>query len=191
MASRLSTPIQFPARATPAAKGFSLIELLVAVIVFGLLVLFAPSVYRDWIAAQQLAHHTHFLVDRLNQARSESIKSGYRVNLCKSRDRRQCSDTGGWEAGWIMFVDENQNGELDPDEPIIFADGPSADGVTISGNRPVADYVSYTSLGHARLLTGALQMGTFVVCKPGQAALHVVLANSGRVRIENTTDRCQ
>jgi hypothetical protein len=50
--------------------------------------------------------------------------------------------------------------------------------------------VSYTGFGYARLLSGALQMGTFVVCKPGQKAIHVVLANSGRVRISKTTQPC-
>ena len=57
-------------------------------------------------------------------------------------------------------------------------------------NRPLEEYVSYTDLGQARLLNGALQMGTFTVCRSGQLALHVVLANSGRVRIEKTDDRC-
>jgi hypothetical protein len=33
-------------------------------------------------------------------------------------------------------------------------------------------------------------MGTFVVCKSGQNALKVVLANSGRARIEKTKERC-
>jgi len=40
------------------------------------------------------------------------------------------------------------------------------------------------------MLNGALQMGTFVVCRRGQRALHVVLASTGRVRIEKTSDRC-
>jgi hypothetical protein len=50
--------------------------------------------------------------------------------------------------------------------------------------------VSYTSFGFARTLNGALQMGTFVVCKPGQNAIKVVLANSGRARIDRTTQPC-
>ena len=40
------------------------------------------------------------------------------------------------------------------------------------------------------MLNGALQMGTLTVCRSGQKALHVVLANSGRVRVEKTGDRC-
>jgi len=174
-----------------SGRGFSLIELLIAVAVVGLLVLAAGPSYRHWIAAQQLANHAHFLAGMLNQARSEAIKSGYRVNLCKSRDGRQCADDGsGWEQGWILYVDENQDGEISDGEPVIRSDGPPGDDITVRGNRPVADYVSYTSLGHARMLSGALQMGTFVVCKPGQDALQVVLANSGRARVQPTAQRC-
>ena len=181
------TPI---ARPIDSQRAFTLVELLIACVVAGVLLLAAGPAYRDWIASQQLANHAHFLVDRLHQARSESIKSGYRVNLCKSRDGKQCSDAGGWESGWIMYVDENQNGEVDEGEPVIASDPAATNQITVSGNKPVEDYVSYTSLGHARMLSGALQMGTFVVCKPGQTALHVVLANSGRVRIDPVKDRC-
>jgi type IV fimbrial biogenesis protein FimT len=91
--------------------------------------------------------------------------------------------------GPTMYVDENRDGDIDSDESVIRREG-SADGITVSGNPPVANYVSYTALGHARLLSSALQMGTFVVCKPGQDALKVVLANSGRARIDKTRDRC-
>lgn len=172
-------------------RGFSLVELLIALTIVGVLALAAGPTYRNWIAAQQLANHAYFLAGTLNQARSEAIKSGYRVNLCKTRDRHQCTgDAGGWELGWILYIDENQDGEIGPDEAVIRAEGPPGNGITVQANRPVADYVSYTSLGHARMLSGALQMGTFVVCKPGQDAIQVVLANSGRARVQTTRQRC-
>ena len=171
--------------------GFSLVEFLIAVAIFGLLVLAAGPSYRHWIASQQLANHAHFLAGTLNLARSEAIKTGYRVNLCKSPDRQQCADDGsGWEQGWILYVDENQDGEISAGETVIRIEGSPGNGITVRGNQPVSDYVSYTSLGHARMLSGALQMGTFVVCKPGQDALQVVLANSGRARVQPTAQRC-
>jgi type IV fimbrial biogenesis protein FimT len=172
------------------APGFSLIELMLALAIFGLLCAIAPPAYRDWIASQKLANQARFIVNTLEEARSEAIKHGYRINVCKTRDGHACADDGGWEAGWLVFVDENRNGQVDPDELVLRREGPVRDEITVRGNRPVEDYVSYTSLGHARLLNGALQMGTFVVCKPGQKALHVVLANSGRPRIEKTTQPC-
>ena len=40
------------------------------------------------------------------------------------------------------------------------------------------------------MLNGALQMGTFTVCKRGRLAIDVVLANSGRARIQKTAVPC-
>ncbi len=84
----------------------------------------------------------------------------------------------------------NRDGRIDAGEPLLGIEGPAPSGITIDANRPLDDYVSYTSLGHARMLNGALQMGTFTLCRSGQLALRVVLANSGRVRTEKTSARC-
>jgi type IV fimbrial biogenesis protein FimT len=177
-------------RAGRAHAGFTLIELLLAMALFGTLLAMLLPAYHNWIAAQQVADHARFIADTLDIARSEAIKHGYRVNVCKSLDRRRCTTHGGWESGWIMYVDENHEGDIDAEAQVIRQEGPAPEGITVYGNRPVADYVSYTALGHARLLSGALQMGTFVVCKSGQNALKVVLANSGRARIDKTLERC-
>ena len=40
------------------------------------------------------------------------------------------------------------------------------------------------------MLNGALQMGTLTVCRSGRKALDVVLANSGRARIQKTAIVC-
>ncbi len=89
-----------------------------------------------------------------------------------------------------MFVDEDRSGQVEHETIVLHREGAVENGITVRGNRPVEDYVSYTGLGHARLLSGALQMGTFVLCKSGQDALNVVLANSGRARIDKTRNRC-
>ena len=173
-----------------AARAFTLVEMLVAIaIVTMLLVAGAPAFY-SWLASYELANHTKHLAETMTRARTDAVRTGERVNLCKSPDRRQCADGGSWEGGFIVFVDENQNGLIDEGERIIGVDGPAPRGITISANRPLDDYVSYTSLGRARMLNGALQMGTFTVCRRGERAMHVVLANSGRVRIERTASVC-
>jgi len=170
--------------------GLTLIELLIALALFGLILGLAAPSYGEWIASRQLANHAEYLAETLNRARSEAVKQSTRVNLCKSRDGRQCTDAGGWESGWIMFGDANRSGDVDGDESVLQIEGPPGNGITVRGNRPVEDYVSYTPFGFARSLNGALQMGTFVVCKPRQNAIHVVLANSGRARIDRTRQPC-
>ena len=169
---------------------FTLIEALVAVAIAGLLAVMAFPAFHDWLGAYQLANVAKHLAETMTRARTEAVRRGHRVNLCKSVDRRRCADDGSWDAGFIVFVDVNHNGRLDAEEQVLEVEGPAPRGISVSGNRPVEDYVSYTGLGQARMLSGALQMGTFVVCRPGQRALHVVLANTGRVRVERTSDRC-
>lgn len=171
-------------------SGSIFVELLIGLCLIALVATLAAPMYGRWIASRQLANHAEFLAETLNRARSEAVKRGVRVDLCKTIDLRQCAESGGWESGWLMFVDADRNGEIESADDVIRAEGPPGNGITIRANHPLDEYVSYTSFGYARQLSGALQMGTFVVCKPGQNAIHVILANSGRVRIVRTENAC-
>jgi len=181
-----------PAR--QADRGWTLVELMIALALGGLMVSLAFPGYRDWIATYQLTSRAEQLAGSLALARAEAIKRGARVNLCRAADGRHCADTAtrapGWEAGWLVFVDADRDGRNAADEPVLRAEGAAAEGIEVRANRPVEDYVSFTGLGHARLLNGGLQMGTFTLCRRGVPARRVVLANSGRVRVEKSRDAC-
>jgi type IV fimbrial biogenesis protein FimT len=170
--------------------GWTLIELLLALAIAALLCLLALPMYGDWIAESQMMNYARDLAGSMNEARSEAIKRGTRVNLCKSTDRRTCAAAGDWAQGFVVYVDRDRDGQLDAGEAAIRVVAPASAGISARGNRPVADYVSYTSLGTARLLNGGLQMGTLTVCRSGQKAVDVVLANSGRARIQKTAILC-
>jgi type IV fimbrial biogenesis protein FimT len=170
--------------------GWSLLEIAIALAIATLLLALGVPAYHDWIASQHLLNHAQLLAQTLTLARTEAIQHGYRVSVCKSADGRQCADAGRWDMGFLMHTDDNADGVVDDDEALLRAEGPAPHNITVDANRPIDDYISFTGLGHARLLNGALQMGTFTVCKPGRDALLVVLANSGRVRIDRTRDRC-
>ncbi len=178
------------ARPEPAASGFTLVELVLGLALAAGLVCLALPVYGDWIADYQVLNHAQKLAGTMAIARSEALKRGRPVNLCKSADLRDCIATGGWEEGYIVHVDGDRDGGVDTGERTLRVEGPATQGITIRGNRPVADYVSYTSLGTTRLLRGGLQMGTFTVCKSGRRAVDVVLAHSGRARIQKSAVLC-
>jgi type IV fimbrial biogenesis protein FimT len=171
-------------------SGFTLIELLLALAIAAVLTVLALPVYSDWIAESQMMNYARDLAGSMNTARSEAIKRSIRVNLCKSADRRTCASAGDWAQGFVVYIDGDRDGQLDTGESALHVVEPAAPGISARGNRPVADYVSYTSLGTARMLNGALQMGTLTVCRSGRKAVDVVLANSGRARIQKTAILC-
>ncbi len=165
--------------------GLTLLELLVALAIAGILLSAGVPGWGAWIAEQQVGDRADALLHALDFARSEAIKRGSRVDVCPGT--AGCPGAAmPWEDGWTIVP----HGGAGPPAPPIARERAAPPGVTIRGNRPVADYVSYTGLGYARRTDGALQMGSFTVCRPGHKARKVILANSGRARIERTTEAC-
>ena len=171
-------------------NGFSLIELLVTLFLAVLMLGLAVPAYHDWVAGSELMNEARHLASSMTRARAEAINSGFRVNLCPTAGGRQCAPTGTWERGWILFIDSNGDGLVNAGERVLWTEEAAAPGISMAANAPLNHYVSYTSLGHARLRSGALQMGTFTVCRRGRLAVDVVLAHSGRVRIARTRAVC-
>jgi type IV fimbrial biogenesis protein FimT len=174
----------------PRPVGRTLIELVIALAIGAALVSLALPSYHQWIARAEQSNAAHALMQALNVARSEAIRRGQRVDVCASGDGMTCSGTGRWGDGWITFVDLDDSGDRIPGEWQVAVEPAMPPRVSITGNKPVSRYVSYTDLGHARLTSGALQMGTFDVCRSGQTLIQVVLANSGRARIQQTKIPC-
>jgi type IV fimbrial biogenesis protein FimT len=171
-------------------RGFTIVEALVTITVMALLLACAVPAFGAWLAEIKLRNAAYALADAMALARSEAIKHGARATLCKAADRTRCTTLGGWEAGWLLFLDDNHTATREADEPLVRIEPPADRGITARANQPLSNYVSFTALGHARLLSGALQMGTFTVCRPGSRAYHVVLANTGRVRVDRVPDVC-
>ena len=141
------------------------------------------------VRSVQLSSASNDLLAGLLMARSEAIKRNGRVVLCKSADGISCAGTGGWEQGWIVFHDGNNNGTRDGGEEIIQrAQALSAD-LRVTGNLNVARYVSYAPTGATRLVGGGFQAGTITLCRQsaeGGEARQIVLSSSGRPRVQKT-----
>ena len=72
--------------------------------------------------------------------------------------------------------------------------GPASNGARLTGNLPVANYVSYSASGTAKLTSGAFQAGTFTLCQvPGSSidVRQIVLSATGRARTQKgSTSAC-
>lgn len=167
------------------SSGFSLTELvLVSALSAALLGLAIPSM-SDMLQSQRIRSGVGSLVSALHFARSEAIKRNGRAVVCKSAAGSSCTKAGGWEQGWIVFHDRNNNAVFDAGEPLIQQQGALADGLRMSGNQPVANYVSYSANGTAKLVSGAFQAGTITLCPLAgnkAEARKIVLSGTGRPR---------
>jgi type IV fimbrial biogenesis protein FimT len=120
-------------------------------------------------------------------ARSEAIKRNARVALCKSADGATCASSGGWEQGWVVFHDTNNNGLLDAGEPVIARQQALPAALRLTGNQNVAKYVSFEPSGATRTVGGAFQAGTLTLCRQSVAsneARQIILNAVGRPRVQ-------
>lgn len=179
-----------PLQAIRRTAGLTLVELVIGLAVLALLFGLALPAFARYLGELQLLGEARRLSEAVMLARSEAIKRNAHVVLCAASARSPCGSLAHWHEGWIAFVDENANALPDPGEQLLGREGPAADGVSGVGNKPVANYFRFNYLGQARLTSGALQMGTVDVCRPGLRGYHVVLANSGRTRIVRAPAIC-
>jgi type IV fimbrial biogenesis protein FimT len=169
--------------------GVTLVELaVVGTIVAVLLTVAVPSLaaFRTQL---QLKTATNNLFNSLLVARREAVIRNMRVVLCKTENGAQCVQTGGWEQGWLVFLDANNNARVDAAERVLQRQT-EAPRVRIVGNTAVAHYVSYTGMGVSAHVSGAFQAGSFTVCSPlgRQVELRkVVISPGGRARVDAAT----
>lgn len=166
-------------------RGMGLVEVLVVVGVLGVLATLALPSLAGLLDRLRLSTHNNDVLAHLALARHEAIKRGQRVVMCKSADGARCTRSGQWQQGWLVFVDLNNNAELDLGEEVLRQQAAWPAGWVLKGNTPVSRYVSYHPIGLSLMVSGAFQAGTFTVCKTSVQAVEgrqVVISSNGRPR---------
>jgi type IV fimbrial biogenesis protein FimT len=163
--------------------GLTLVELLVTMAVAAVLLGIGMPAFGNLVQDTRLTTTTNRLVSALHLARSEAVRHNARVTLCNSADGTYCAAAGGWDQGWIVFLDTGGTGTRTEHDPLLAVGDAATDGVIITGNTPVQRYVSYIGLGATRRANGALQMGTITLCA-GEAGRQIVISRTGRTRVQ-------
>ena len=163
------------------SAGFTLIELIITVMLAAIVLVIGVPSFRTAILNSTRVAQTNELVGVLNLARSEAAKRGLRVVICRSSDGANCATdtTSIWENGWIVFVDQNQDGQLN---------------FTLRSGGTFTQWVAYLPNGVSTGDTG-LGTGTFRLCddRGDSQARFIKISITGRVRStikENSGDIC-
>jgi type IV fimbrial biogenesis protein FimT len=182
----MNTPISFTTTFRQS-RGLTLVELLAVLAIASILLGAGIPSFSGLIRSTKLTNSANDLFASLITARSEAAKRHARVALCKSADGVTCAKAGGWEQGWIVFHDVNDNGTREAGEQIVSRIDPLPKDMRVSGNLNVARYVSYAPTGETQLASGAFQAGTITLCNAsskGEDARQIVLSSAGRPRVQ-------
>jgi len=172
-------------------------ELLITVAIVGILAAIAIPSYRETMRNNRVVSVSNEVIGAINYVRSEAIKRGKRVTLCKTSDisasTPSCSTatTVGWHNGWIIFVDEISTGTLGTydsgtnQDTLLKLGKPQTSSITISPDTTFKDYISYLPIGVSKGKTTS--SGGITICSDSKKR-KIYINTIGRIRVQKESD---
>ena len=172
---------QYQKKYLGSASGFTLLELMIAVVMLSILTTLAIPSYKTMIANNRGSTHANALIQVLTAARAEAIKLNRNVVVCKSNNSTTpaCTDSLTWDQGVVTFADADGNGTINTGETILRLDIPFVRESVITAPSTI-DRISYSPSG---LGTSG---GSFRIRPRGTTGVNdktVTLSTVGRPRI--------
>ena len=164
--------------------GLTLLECLVVVALTALLTVLAVPAFRDLLVRRAVLVTAEALVGDLRFARSEAVKRGTQVSVCRSANGSACSATGHWVEGWIVFVDRNTKGVVDPGDEVLRVQSRQPQLESIASDNPGTDKASFNFLpmGMSGPATQTFKL-TPVAPAPSNSLRVVCVSSQGRPRL--------
>lgn len=160
-------------------KAFSLVELLIALVILGILVSLAAPAFSAHIKRSRDESQISLMLSTLHLARSEAVKRRDFVALCSG----ESCENRHWRKQLLMFTDNNRNGRPDPDEALLRITELDERYHWHWSNFRQRHHVTYQANG----MTHALN-GTLTLCNEKRAVRQFVINLSGRVRQQTISD---
>ena len=167
-----------------AQSGFTLIELMITLAVFAALLTIVVPSYSDMTLGSKLRSQSNDLVAGALLARSEAIKRNAFVRMCVSADGASCI-AGGWEQGWVVFHDVDDDGVLDAGETVLLRHQAAPFGFKITGTSAVAS-VRFQPTGVGVTPAPAILTVCRATPSVGGQEREVTISLTGRASVKST-----
>lgn len=164
-------------------SGLTLIELVTTIALVGILLGMAVPSFSYVIQQNAMVSHSNELVSSINLARSEAVKRGVPVKL----KAKGATATDEWGAGWIVWIDSNNDDSPDSGEPTLKEVAALEGAITLNsqGNSSLYRFLADGSFASAGASTDTLD-----VCdtrETGEKGRRLRIELSGHVSISNLT----
>lgn len=186
-------PARRPVQTPRHALGFTAIELLIVITILAVLTAMAVPSFGPMIERWRTNQAVNNITSTIYVARSEAIKRGGRVSVRKMANGTDgcsfASTNQEWSCGWIIFVDADENGNLDAGEEILQSfQMPTS--VNVMNNNSAASF-RFDRWGRTNNINAA---SFAIVPRAGgvasPAATAVCFSSGGRVRIVKESVTC-
>lgn len=162
-------------------SGYTLVEVLVVAALVAVLAMVGVPALTDFVQNDRLVTQINTLTGHMAYARSEAVKRTQQVSVCVSSNGTSCTGGTNWEAGWLIYVDENDDDGFTAGEEILRVQQ------TLEGNNTltpggIGSAVTYDYRGYVT----AASIGTFTLCDARSEGRAIAISTTGRVRKEDT-----
>jgi type IV fimbrial biogenesis protein FimT len=168
-----------PALSRRPACGFTLLELLIALTILGILLGIVIPGLKNAVARVQSTSVRSAITATLFDAQRNATVVGREIVVCPATET-QCTGGQDWSRGWIAFIDHNSDGLRGPGEQIIRRETELPAGVRLHGTNGRPRIVYQPNGGSAGTNI------TFTLCdrRGAKSAQALVLSNGARLRHE-------
>jgi type IV fimbrial biogenesis protein FimT len=176
------------------SRAFTLLEVLMAMLVFGIIAAFAIPAFSTWLPDYRLKAAARDLFSSFQLAKMAATKNGTYSTICFNQK------IGAKTYSYVVFVDADNDLEYDPGEKIIarltWGEGDQylgvsfdrsmggGDGLTFLNNNAGNPSVAFQPSGIPTSNGGGLGMGTVYLRNTKGVKMKLVLSSAGNVRIE-------
>jgi type IV fimbrial biogenesis protein FimT len=171
-------------------KGFTLVELLIVVGIMAIVLAIAVPDFVTSTRKLQTKHQAKEMAAAIKLAQSEAIRLRQRVSMCRSNSSQTSCNLstphGDWSDGWIIWIDLNSGGGVNPNEPVLAVQPAVNKGYKKIASGNIAPRIVFNADGSAPSYIGNIEFYYYDTSNPSnKIALTTLIINSaGRLRIQ-------
>jgi Tfp pilus assembly protein FimT len=158
--------------------GYTLTELAITILVLSILVTLALPYYHEMKANQERRTIFRQLIANIQLAKQHAAIHHTNVVMCSSENMQSCKEEM-WEQGFILFLDSNQNRQLDLNEILVSQERTDLSYGTLNW-RGTLHFPSLNFMAEHGLPIGS--NGSFFYCSSTVKHMKIILNKMGHSR---------